>query len=504
MSGISFPRPTGSVRFLLLAVLALLAGLLAAVGPPVPAAGGADGRDPGADARRAEARSPAPAAAVGTGTIVWAKGGQIWAMNGDGSNQRLLIPLTSTPGMSSMSEPAVHPAGQLVAFNASTQQFKTTHFAMCGAFPYMYPCNTVHFGFNATGAYQWQNGQATRLTGAPSYCFNCTSGEDTPEPRTDGKLVYGFLMCTGFLGEGSYDCVGAVKSTSGEVYPSCDEPADPAPNPAAPGQVAYTGCIDAADNVDALVVTGPDRAGERVIGCDDTQQSDPAWSPDGTHVVVSEGGTEPGLWVYAATNQGCLGGERRHAVVAPADVTLESPRFTGDGRILFAAQGEIWAVPADCSGCTFPGAATRLTTGGDNAAPAWTSATLSAAGPGPGPTDPGPPADTTAPTVTLGTTAPKQKVLKQRALLVSVRSNENAAVRVSGKITLPGKDATVTAKGTAAAGKATTVKVRLSARTLRKVRAAIRHGKVVAKLKVTVTDPAGNATVRAVKVRLVR
>lgn len=450
----------------------------------------------------APSAAPEPAApAASTGTIVWAKGGQIWAMNADGSNPRVLIPLSAAPGMNALTDPAVHPNGRLVAFNANTTANRVVNYAMCGVYPYQYPCNTTHYGFNATGTYRWDNGAVTRLTGAPAYCYNCSSGDDTPEPRADGHLVYRLQMCTGFL-SGIYDCVASIKTTAGQSYPTCDEVVDPSANPVAAGQVAYTGCWTTSGDA-AVVVTGPDRVGEHVVGCDDQSQRDPSWSLAGDQVVVAEDGVDPGLWVYGASNTACFSGSVRYAVVAPTSVPFSSPRFTGDGRIIFEAQGEIWSVPATCNTCAFPAQATQLTTGANNYDPAWTSDPLSIGStPGPGP---GPGGDTTAPTLNLGKTKKTQRVGKSGVLVVRLSSTEAATVKAMATIALPGKDRSATGQRAVTAGASAKLKVKLGKATRTALNSAWKKGKkVVAKTTVIATDAAGNVGLRTVKVKLKR
>ncbi len=457
------------------------------------------------------------------GTIVWSKGGSIWAMNDDGTMPRVLVPVSAAAGMSTLQNPGVGPAGTTVTFEGSTKANQVSRLGLCGTFPYQYSCTTFHFGFNATGVYRWTGGGAVeRLTGAPAYCFDCTASSVAPEPRGDGAIVSAFHQCQGFLDTGTYTCVGAVKSTSGQAYPACtDLPDEPSPNPVSPAQLVYAGCTSGGN--DALVVTGPDRAGEHVVGCDDAEQTDPSWSAAGDQIVAAEGGTDPGLWVYGAANTACFAGALRHAVVAPSGVTFASPRFAGS-RIIFEAQGELWSVPATCNTCAFPGAATQLTTGGDNRDPAWTAGSLP-----PGiavPVPPGGGAEGTAPAPGSGaggggvtgvvdvtkpvlglTASSRQRILRQRrSVLLKVRSSEAAALTVTGTIVVPGKDPKLsTVRRSLTAGKTVTIRITLSASALRAVRRAwSRRRSAVAVLKLTLRDRAQNTTRKTSRIALRR
>lgn len=436
------------------------------------------------------------------GTIVWSKGGDIWAMNDDGSGQRLLVSKVAT-GMDALRTPAVSPAGAAVFFTGETARNKVTRTGVCGVSPFTYPCITTHFGFYASGTYRWEAGGVARLSPDPAYCFNCTDGTNDPEARPDGSYVASFMHCQGYLDDGSYECLGSIVASASGPYPAVcngetlagDMPAGPSPNPVAPNQIVYAGCAGGGEP-SALIVTDANRAGERIVACDDATQADPSWSPSGQEIVAAEGGAEAGLWVYGAANNGCYSGQLREALSAPPGVSFSSPRFLGADRIAFAAQGELWTVPASCAGCAFPAAATQLTGGGDNASPAWTSNPLTAPGPAAG--------DTKAPKLILKLKK-RQRVGKGGAIVLKLRCDEPCKVTVGGKILVPGKDVKLKkVSRSLKAGKLATVKMKLTAKALKAVRRAWRkHRKAVAKLSIAARDAAGNATKRSQRVTLV-
>ena len=211
-----------------------------------------------------------------------------------------------------------------------------TRSGLCGTFPYAYVCFTTHWGFNYSGTYRWKQGGVKRLSRKPAYCYNCSDGSSSPEPRPNGSYVASFTHCQGFLSDGTYECVGSIFASAGGPYPAVcngmtlagDLPSEPSPNPSSPGRIVYAGCGDGGQP-SALIVTGPKRAGERIIACDDVTQADPSWSPNGHQIVAAEGGVEAGIWVYGAANRGCFSGYLRRAVKAPPDVSFHGPRFSG-------------------------------------------------------------------------------------------------------------------------------------------------------------------------------
>ncbi|MBJ7472584.1 MAG: hypothetical protein JHD16_14855 [Solirubrobacteraceae bacterium] len=443
--------------------------------------------------------------------IVWSKGGEIWTMNDDGTGQRVLVALSAAPGMNELRAPGAHPSGSAVTFEGSTWVNKVTNNGLCGTFPTMYPCVTTHYGFYGTGTYRWAAGKVERLSPPAAYCWNCSSGPSDPEPRADGSVVSTFTHCQGFLGDGTYDCDAAINASSGEAYPSCVDVASASPNPATPSQVLHTGCTSAGTN--ALVVTGPDRAGERVVACDDGEQNDPAWSPDGSQIVAAEGGTDPGLWVYGAGNTACFAGALRHAVIAPAGQSFWSPAFVGASRIVFESQGELWSVAAGCDRCAFPGAATQLTSGANNSAPTWTSDPLVAPTTPGGATTPGggttptsgAAPDVVAPSADLSKTTKTQKVGKTRKLTLKLTASEGATLTVTGAIKVTGKDPKLgPVTQPLVAGTPATVKVRLGSSAMKALNAAWAKRKTpVARLQLTLKDATGNSRTvrREVKLR---
>lgn len=118
-----------------------------------------------------------------------------------------------------------------------------------------------------------------------------------------------------------------------------------------------------------------------------------------------------------------------------------------------------------------------------------------------------PPADKQPPAMRLGG-AKKQKLLKTKAILVTVLVDEAATVRAGATLNVPGHARVYRLKSLtkkAAANKRVTFKLKLSKSQLKAVKRALRaKKKVVATVKVTARDAAGNARSATRKVRAIR
>ena len=341
------------------------------------------------------ALSVAPPAAF-AGQIVFTRAGDdpgerdLWTMNDDGTNQRLLVARSDTPTffvfqlgtdpfhVESLAEPSVDEGTGTVLF--------TGYFDANG---------TVGDGFNsfggagarAEGLYKLEGGEVTRLSLDPAYIEMFFHFESEPESMGDGRVIFSNTACeteaiicsvalnTQQLGDlpddGTVDRTNWGTKCDDELYVS-----SPAPNPVNANQIAYTGCWFGSYE---MLVSGPDRAGERIVSTDDWTQEDPSWRADGQKLVAVEEGTNSGIYEFnpGATN------DKRRVVAAPRNA-VESPRYTDDGRIVFEGSTDtdgngtldatnIYAVSATCTDCAFPGGVTQLTTDGLSFQPAWTS-----------------------------------------------------------------------------------------------------------------------------------
>src|SRR5579863_6836999 len=113
------------------------------------------------------------------GQIVWVKGTadtSIWAMNDDGSNAHALITPSQIPGMVSLYNPTVDPAGHTVMFSAGDANI---------------------WDFFQTGIYSWSLGNATRVSPAPYPCSSeCAVFADYPSLASNGTFAYELSACS--------------------------------------------------------------------------------------------------------------------------------------------------------------------------------------------------------------------------------------------------------------------------------------------------------------------
>jgi hypothetical protein len=126
-------------------------------------------------------------------------------------------------------------------------------------------------------------------------------------------------------------------------------------------------------------------------------------------------------------------------------------------------------------------------------------------GPCPQPSAPPPPRDTTPPTVSATTRG--TKLSKAGALSFFMTASEAATGTASGTINLTGAAKVVRFKRTKvrfAAGKLTRVRLKLSKKNAKAARKALRRHPLRAKVRVTVTDAAGNRRVKKLTLGLKR
>jgi hypothetical protein len=389
----------------------------------------------------------------------------LWVVNEDGSGARgIWVPTSVTLRAAGVRNISVAPASDAVTFDSGV-------------------------GLGATyspALYRWQAGDLLRISPPSVFSRSLESGEGDGDATADGRIVYEWdvqtymYSCLGYLCDWwPQDRMVGLRARprdggdAVDVQAACDEAADPAANPAQPQEIAYVGC----DGTDSNGYTGPILAAtiggqHRVVSFDDARQHDPSWSPDGQRIVVAESGGEPGLWVYGA------GGSGPYLHVLATGTGLTSPRFVGNDRIAFVADGDIWTIPAGTEGNTFPASATRLTSRGDVTSLAWTSAP--AVRPLPASPDAG--AESPAPTTGQSTTplpAPPAPPVPKLAVKVTKRASVAALRRgLSVRVTVPGAGV-ISARATVSrkVAKKLHVKVRKGASTAVVMRGATRATK---------------------------
>ncbi|MGH2858465.1 MAG: TolB family protein, partial [Solirubrobacteraceae bacterium] len=280
------------------------------------------------------------------------------------------------------------------------------------------------YGIHAMGIYKLAGGVVTRLSAAPGSCHEtpgtpCAMFEEDPTIGPDGNIVdeYNLYLeqhscegCTWYV-DGAYHTLShpprAEQDASGNE--TLDKPspsdvptpcagADPDVNPKWPqlspdgSLLAYTDCvIQSGPNTGdySLVVANADGSNATACGIDDAKIGMPSWSLDGSHLIDSENGDSPGLWIYDHAAGGGCTGSAVEALSTPSGWGFNSPRFIGGGRIAFVAmplddttKGEVYTISDTCgqggSPCQFPTDAHQVTTGGRIFNLAWTSQTLTA------------------------------------------------------------------------------------------------------------------------------
>jgi len=364
----------------------------------------------------------------------------LWVMNDDGSNQRMLLAQNqNSDGVSSLNQPNLLPTGVNLAFQGAGE-------APGGG------C-----GVNCVGAYTLVGGVITRVSAAVVPCHTYVNGfcglsdiDNGPTLTDDGRVLYlhtgagvgvecGYF-CGIYAATGNSYIVQPVLGGSPSQWPwptnGTEEPAEtggyaasPVADPANPELILFPGLEDigcgAPDTCHPLVVDNS--SGQSyIVSDDDARQGAYAWSPSGEYIADIEGGTEPGIWVYKKAKEPGPDqlGQAWYAMQGEqsANGLGYSMSVTNAGNIIFSSGGDIYSLPPTCWGpppaheatepekpnCTIANA-TKLTTGGADSDATWTESTqpiivnappASAPGPatGAGPSST-PPAATLAPAV---------------------------------------------------------------------------------------------------------
>lgn len=341
--------------------------------------------------------------------LVYDQHGQIMAAGSDGSNPRVLVSTTDTPGMEQLVTPNVSPAGATVVFGAkwagADAEWSTWNPPLPGA-----------YGIHAMGIYKLAGGAVTRLSLPPASCHQtpgapCAVFEENPTVGPDGTIVdqYTFTLEHQATLGGPWAVASAYralahppraeqdgsgnetldKRSSSDVQTPCDG-SDPDVAPHWPAlspdgtKLAYSDCVDTNSGNYALIVAAATGDSPTACGEDDAKIITPSWSPDGHTLVDAESGNLPGIWLYDATN---CSATPTQALSVPSGWAVQSPHITSGDTIVFVAiptsatdQGEVYSIPSSCgqggTPCSFPADAQQLTSGGGIYNLAWSTQTL--------------------------------------------------------------------------------------------------------------------------------
>lgn len=321
-------------------------------------------------------------------------GADIWIMNDDGSNARPFIERSQIPDGSArtLSHPAVDESTGDVLFNGFVGTFG---------------------GTNGEAVYVLRGGKITRLSRGGGQSGEGTTADSQPQPFGNGSFIFRGQSCTGtscnvtvFETQSMTDTAADGQlETRASWATACDGSGSlttPAPNPVNPGQVAYGGCVDpmSFSQERMLVVSGPGRAGEKIVAIDDQPQEQPAWRADGGQLAALERSSTAGIHVYDPTDD--TRDKRRVVAVPSYDSSLSSLDFMGADTLLFdrtvGEEKRLYKIPVACTDCDpdASAAVVKSDPGESSFDPEWTPrASLVPPGgaevtPGPTPPAPGP------------------------------------------------------------------------------------------------------------------
>lgn len=351
-----------------------------------------------------------PAAPAAAGQIVYSHGGDLWAMNDDGSGQRPLASAAQIGGAidaGSTADPqpvSVQPGGTGVAFVAPPGGSCVAQQSNCPAL------------------YSLVDGRLVRLTAPSAPCgsvsVQCASEEEDPAVTADGRLVYDRLdtasafICPFYCGYSEAYYSRRLDGSDAPVpWPVPQQSSDPegedpgfegsiAADPADASKLAYQGnAVNGGGQT--LYPVDVDSAGNppsvNAAAYDDSFLYGLAFSGDGSLLADIETGGEKGIWVYPSGQDADAGdAEFYWALEDPdngqgtsLDHFLSGLAFVGGSALVFSADYNLYSLPARCwatpagagvqPNCHFPQDATRLTSDGTATAPdtspAWTSST---------------------------------------------------------------------------------------------------------------------------------
>jgi hypothetical protein len=320
----------------------------------------------------------------------------LWAMNDDGSDPHQLVTAAQAPS----SQQAVC-CGSLQP-NSSTAVFQ--------GFDYQYSGNAAGgYGAYYEGMYVLSGGTVVRLSPQPAAAPGQTSLDAPAVLTANGQVIFQHTGVTYEPGNPG-QIAGTTQSMDegplsggaanpwtwvGDSGPSSFPPATYASDPADPSLIAYTYFDSAISPATQLYIANQAGTAPVTVATQPSPYGNAglAWSPDGTELIDVDGtsasnvgtpgadGFSPGIWEFSASALGA-----HHLVIASnaSSGQFTSPVFVGQNEIAFAAENNIWEVPASCNACTFPSGAKQLTTDGTSSVPdfqpSWTAQPITPVG----------------------------------------------------------------------------------------------------------------------------
>ena len=411
-------------------------------------------------------------------------GADIWIMNDDGSNARPFITRSQIPdgAASTLSDPAVDESTGAVLFNGFVGTFG---------------------GTNGEAVYVLKDGQITRLSRGGGQSGEGTTADSEPQPFGNGSFIFRGQSCTGttcgvtvFETQSMSDTAADGQLETRSQWPTaCDGSGSlgtPAPNPVDPGQVAYGGCIDPSSfsQERMLAVSGPNRAGEKIIAIDDQPHEQPTWRHDGGQVAAVERSSSAGLYVYDPTDD--TRDKRRVLAVQSFDSSLSSLTFMGNETLLFdrtiGDEKRLYTIGTGCTDCNADtdAAVLKADPGQSSFDPEWTPrGTLQP--PGGSPVGPDPVGPTPIGSGPSGVGPSPRATFARTQSLALGRLRLRASCSAACQLTTRGTSVAAgkrkfglrTVSRNLAAGQQVALSIRLSQRVLRAARRALRSGKRV-------------------------
>lgn len=442
-------------------------------------------------------------------------GADIWIMDDDGANARPFITLAHLPDRVSrtLSAPAVDEATGAVLFNGFVGTSGST---------------------GGLAVYMLRDGRITRLSRGAGGSGEGSTADADPEPFGNGAFIFRGQSCTGqtcnvtvFETQSMSDTAADGQLETRAGWPTaCDGSGaltSPVPHPSDPARVAYSGCVDPSSfsAERQLLVSGPARAGEKVISIDDQAHISPAWRADGGMLAAIERGDNSGVHVYDPTDDTR---DRRRVLAVPSyDTSINSLSFLGPDALVFdrriGNEQRLYRMSTSCADCD-PDASAQLLRGGPGESsfdPDWTPR-ASLQGPAPAGATPTPAPTQTAPGAApspalLGNPEPRVRYSRTQRLAAG-RLLVTARCAVACLFTTRGTNVKAGGRSYALrtvtrglrAGTSTRIGIRLSAKARAAARRALRRGrKARAELVLTAyygqNAPIGGPVIRTVRLR---